>query len=463
MADSHTRSASEPWQVTDEERLRIACRAASIGVWQWDLLTDQMEYSRIAREICGFPAEGPVTLAMAQAVTHPGDIQRTWAQAKRAIDPSVRAKEEFLYRIIRADTGVVRWVKAYGEAQFAVIGDALRAVTFVGSIQDITDEKEREDAVAESAERLQLAIEAGRMAVWEVDFETQAVSGSPELNRLYRFPEDSRPTLEELQSCYAPGEKDRVSREAEQLMAKGETTLNFTIKHAWPDGVEKWFFVRAEVCATRDGSGLRAIGVVGDITDAKKQEERLAVVARELRHRMMNLIAIVGAVANRSWPAGQDEAKVAFQNRLKAIGQATDLMFPRDASEGRVPLTTLVQVVTAAFRGDDRDPFTFHGPEVLLDRSVRNLAMAFHELATNALKYGALSVPEGLVNITWSVKNDGSLSIVWRETAGPPVSKPSSTGLGSSLLTRLLFPPPDQVRIDFEPSGVVCHFELWEA
>jgi PAS domain S-box-containing protein len=449
-------------EVTAENGLRIACRAASIGVWHWNLLTNEMVYTQIARQICGFPEDGPVTFEMVRAVTHPDDIERTRAQAQRAIDPAMREQAEFRYRIIRADTGSVRWVKAYGEAQFAVIGDVLRAVNFIGSIQDITEEKEREEALAESAERLRLAIDAGKMAVWEVDLDSHTVTGSPELNRLYRMPEDSAPSIEELQACYALGERDRVQQEAEKIMSRGGSTLDFTIKHAWPDGVEKWFLVRAEVVQKRDGSGQRVIGVVGDITEAKLQEERLAMLASELRHRLMNLISVVGSIANRSWPSDHPDSRTQFQNRLLAIGKATDLMFPRDESSSHVTLKRLLEDVTAPFRAPHHDPFTFEGPDIVVGERVRNLAMAFHELATNAMKYGALSVPEGAVVVTWTTESDGSLSITWQETSGPRVRPPASFGLGSTLLTRLLFMPPDRVSIDYQETGVVCRLVLRE-
>jgi two-component sensor histidine kinase len=460
MADTAKQWDDGPWHVTNEERLRIACRAASIGVWQWNLLTNEMVYSQIARGICGFPDDGPVSLDMVQAVTHPEDLQRTRPQAERALDPLLREKEEFRYRIIRADTGTVRWVKAYGEAQFAAVDGVLRAVTFVGSIQDITEEKAREDALAESADRLRLAIDAGQMAVWEVDLDTRTISGSRELNRLYRFPEESSPSVDELQSCYASGELERVRKEAEAIMAQGGKTLNLTIKHAWPDGVEKWLLVRAEVCAKREGVGQRMIGVIGDITESKNQEERLAIVARELRHRLMNLITVVGAIASRSWPQDHQGSRVDFQNRLFAIGRATDLMFPRAEDSAEVTLRSLLHDVTAPHRSHAHDPFTFDGPEVAVGDRLRNLAMAFHELATNALKYGSLSVPTGMVHISWLSGEDGSLTITWEESAGPRVTPPTERGLGSMLLTRLLFPPPDTVSVRYEESGVVCRFVL---
>jgi two-component sensor histidine kinase len=462
MSQQFGKMADARWHVTDEERLRIACRAASIGVWQWDLLTNEMIYSSLAREICGFPDTGPVTLEMVQAATHPEDLPTTRAQAARSLDPAIRAKEEFRYRLIRADTKEVRWVTAYGEAQFAEVDGVTRAVSFVGSIQDITEVKSREDALAESADRLRLAIDAGRMAVWEVDLDKQQVFGSPELNRLYRFPEDSNPTIDELQACYAPGELERIRQEANAIMGNGGTTLNFTIKHAWRDGLEKWFLVRAEVRPKLDGTGQRAIGVVGDITEAKQQEERLAVVARELRHRLMNLIAIVNALANRSWPAGHENSKGDFQKRLAAIGKATDLMFPRDASAQPATILDLLQDLTAPYRSADHDPFHFHGPDIVMDSQARNLAMAFHELITNALKYGSLSVPEGRVSVEWHRTGEGTFEITWQEAGGPAVAAPSSYGLGSTLLTRLLFPPPDQVTVEYAASGVTAHFKLHE-
>jgi len=445
------------WRMSDEERLRIACRAAAIGVWEWDIDSNEMVYTRIAREICGFTHAQPITLAMAQAVTHPDDIDRTMAQARRALDPELRDTSEFVYRIIRADTGAERWVRAYGEAQFELVNGVERAVSYVGSLQDITEEKAREDAVAESEARLRLAIDAGQMAVWEVDVGNDRVIGSPELNRLYGFPEDSNPTIDDFRSRYAPGERERLTEYGHKVLSEGGTELHSDIKHIWPDGTVKWLLMRAHASMNRDGDGLRVLGVVADITEKKKREEQVETVARELRHRLLNTFAIISALASRSWPDGHGTAKSDFQTRIAAIGKATELMFSRDDMLNHsVTLQQVLETITAPYRSAVDDPFVFEGPNVDVTEHTRSLAMAVHELSTNALKYGALSVPQGRVTLTWGVNTDGSLTIRWQEKFGPQVLQPTRSGFGTMLLEHMLFSPPNTVAIDYAEEGLTC-------
>lgn len=135
-------------------------------------------------------------------------------------------------------------------------------------------------------------------------------------------------------------------------------------------------------------------------------------------------------------------------------------MFPRDSNAQGATIRALLQDLTAPYRSSDHDPFDFEGPDILIDGLARNLAMAFHELITNALKYGSLSVPEGRVLVTWGRTADGSIEIDWKERFGPSVTQPTTHGLGSSLLTQLLFPPPNRVTVQYEASGVAARFLL---
>jgi PAS domain S-box-containing protein len=456
LVQSPENTVPAPWDVSEEERLRIACRAASIGVWQWDLLSNEMQYSDIARAICGFGPTEPITFEMVRNVTHPDDYGRTSALAQRALDPTIRESSEFRYRVIRADTGAVRWVKAYGEAKFATDNGTERAILFIGTIQDITAETEREQALADSEDRLRMAIEVGGMAVWEVDVNTDTVVGSPELNRLYGFPETSTPTLDEFRSRYAPGERKRITELSQTILNNGGTKLQFEIKHVWPNGAVKWLLMRAQVGKDREANGMRVIGAVRDVTDEKQHEEHLTTVARELRHRLLNAISVIGAIASRSWPASFPDSKKDFQARLRAIGRATDLIFLQEKGLAKVTLKQVLFEITAPYRGQTSDPFLFEGPDVNVETHIRPLAMAFHELCTNALKYGSLSADEGKVAVTWAVLPDSRLEIKWQEMNGPRVAVPDRTGLGSTLLTKLLFNQPDAVSLEYNADGVQC-------
>lgn len=442
-----------------DERVRIATRAASIGIWDWDIDTGIMHYSQVAREICGLPNEQVITRETARTVTHPEDLPTTSALAKRALDPAIREKAVYRYRIVRADDSEVRWVVAYGEAQFDE--KTSRALRYVGTIQDITDQKLAEDALIESEARLRLALDAAQMAVWEVDLQSGTVVGSPELNRLCGFPEDAAPTLEELRSRYAPGEQERLQEEGARMVARGDRHFQTEFRQIWPDGTEKWLLLRAQVAPTSSGPGQRVIGVLMDVTERKRAEERLATVAKELRHRVKNSLAVVSALAASTFrpKADIDQALAVFQGRLSAFAAATDLMSASENTE-LVALDKLVEAIVAPFRPAAREAFVVTGDRLELPTKLStSIAMALHELCTNALKYGSLSSDGGEVNIRWSRSGD-ALLVEWQERGGPELIAPTNLGYGTRLLTRGLFDAPSTVELTYAPTGLMCRIVL---
>ena len=449
-----------PRRLTPEERLRIATSAARIGVWEWDLMDNSMVYSEIAKEICGFAPEEPVTFAMVQAVTHPEDYPRTSAAAARALDPEVRENVVFRYRLIRADTGEERWVLAYGEAQFEEQNGKPQAVRYIGTLQDITEQQLAEQRQAESEARLRLAIDAAQMAVWEVDVTAGTVTGSVELNRLCGFPDDATPTLEEFNSRYAPGELERIGREGAEAQARGETRLQSEIHHIWPDGTEKWLLMRAQSVPASTGGNRRAIGVLMDITDRKRQEEALDVLSRELRHRVKNSLTVVAALARRAIASKDDpdKANAEFMGRVSALGVASDLAF---SSEGEVvALDVLIRRIIAPYQEAGADRILVEGSPVIIPGQLASkLALAIHELSTNALKYGAMSVPQGHVSIKWDVQGH-QLSLRWVKRGGPLVTQPTKDGFGSRLLQRGIFSAPDEAVLTYEAEGLRCDIAI---
>lgn len=265
-----------------ERKFEIAADAAGLGVWEWDLRSNSFEYSRRAKEIYGFPLDRPVEHEKLHLATHPDDRDRTHALSLRSIDPAIRAKESYRYRIVRPD-GEIRWVVAHGEAAFEESGGALRAVSYIGTLQDITDQKQAEEALIQSEARLRLAVEAGKMAVWELDPVTKAISHSEQLNRLYGFPPDAQPTVADLQSRYAPGERDRIERQGAEVQARGETEIETEFSAIWPDGTLKWLLLRAQLAPPREGEAPKVIGVVLDVTDSRLSTEALRQSETRLR------------------------------------------------------------------------------------------------------------------------------------------------------------------------------------
>lgn len=567
--------------MTDARRLEIATRAASLGIWDWNVLTSEMIYSARAREICGLPADGPITFQMVSAVTHPEDLPRTRDLARRSLDPLIRANEPYEYRIVRADIDETRWVRAHGEAVFAEIDGKMRAVRYVGTIQDITSRKSADDALAASEARLRLAVEASGMAVWEVELATGTVTHSPELNRLCGFPPDARPTLEEFRARYAPGEQERIRREGQEVLARGETMMQTEFRQIWPDGSEHWLLMRAQIAPGTSGTGQRVIGVLFDVTERKRaeeifremadnapvmvwvtdendnctfmsrswyeftgqapgqalgrgwlnsvhaedfeatekasrvsverrtpfraeyrirrhdgewrwvldvaaprydkagnflghigsviditeryqDEERRSLLVRELNHRLKNSLAIVQTIATQTFRGIKEAsgAVSAFAGRLQALADANEIGLRDDAATAS--LNEVVLKITSPYREGDSDPFDLAGSDIFMSSRIAvAVGMALHELSTNAVKYGSLSVPSGRVAIAWRQTGENRAEIVWTESGGPEVAKPERAGFGSKLIERgVLMGVRGKAEIAYEPSGLVCRMEV---
>ena len=439
----------------------MAAHAASLGVWDWDLSTNTFFYSERAKQICGFAADAAVTFEQVRDVTHPEDLAWTLPLAQRALDPKLRARDPYRYRIRRADNGEVRWVIAHGEAVFAEMGGEVRATHYIGTLQDITDQKYAEDALAESEARLRLAVEAGKLAVWEIDLDANAITPSPELNRLCGFPADAAPTIAEFRARYAPGEAERIDREAAELQARGETEIQTEFKMILPDSGSRWLLLRAQLAPATERIKHRVIGVLIDITDRKLAEERSEVLAREMQHRVKNTLGVVQALVEQSFRKKDtvESANRAITGRLRALATATQSI-STDAKVG-VELGPLIEEVIRPYREPDNDPFVVTGPKAWLSGTGPTaVAMSLHELCTNAIKYGSLSQPGGRVEISWVTNPDG-VRLSWKERNGPPVISPTRRGFGTRLLEGGLFEgDAGSVNLTFEPGRGTCELRV---
>jgi PAS domain S-box-containing protein len=463
LAEAYRRSArlradEQAALAQSEARLELATSAAQVGVWEWRLATNEMIYSEEAKAICGFAPGEPVTYDMVASVTHPEDFPRTSAQANRALDPAVRDEQPYEYRLL-LPSGEERWVLANGRAVFETVGGRTVATRYVGTLQDITERRLSEAARAGAAARLRLALDAGRMAVWQVDAE-RGVTPSAELNRMLGFPEDARPSIREFAKLNLPGELERVRETAQAALARGERHFEAEYRMRRTNGEVRWLLVSAELVGARDGQPAGAIGVAMDITDRKDSEERLKLLAREVDHRANNLLTIVQGTVQLSQAATTHALKEVLIGRIAALARAHQLL-----SEARwegADLRRLVEEELLAFSLGEATRVAIAGPDVALSpAAAQALAMALHELATNAAKYGALSAPAGQVSVSWTRKGRGALAIRWAETGGPLVARPSRRGLGTAMLARALSGPlGGKSKLDWRAEGLVCDLEL---
>jgi PAS domain S-box-containing protein len=442
-------------------RYEVAANAAGLGVWDWDVATGHMLYSDAARGIHGFPAEGLITLEQVRAATHRADLPRTWALAQRALDPTVRDTSPYEYRIVRPSDGQTRWVRAHGGAVFETgVDGSERAIRYIGTIQDITDQKLAEQAVRDSEARLRVALEAGRMAVWDYDVATETVAPSPELNAALGFPPATTPTATELRAGYHRGERERLQQIGREAYERGERFFEAEFQYTRPDGSDRWFLLRAEIKLNSFNIPTTVLGVLVDITERRAAEERQQLLINELNHRVKNTLATVQSIAAQTMrlAATTEEAQTSFESRLIALSRAHDVL-TRETWDGASLYEIVAQAVEPySNRGEDR--LHISGPYVrLLPRTALAFAMALQELATNAAKYGALSNEVGQVSIVWSVLPGAppTLHVRWEEKAGPTVQPPTRRGFGSRLIERSLARDLDgNVAIEFAPGGVLC-------
>lgn len=326
---------------------------------------------------------------------------------------------------------------------------------------DLTETKKSQAALAKSDARLRLAVDAGRMAIWESETATGNITSSPELNRLFGFPADSSPTPDEIRSRYAPGQKAHLQEVAREALARGEYHAETELEIIWPDGSHRWLLLRAELQDIENGQPTRAVGVALDITDRKKAEAHQQLLINELNHRVKNTLTTVQSIATQSLRNAHttEEARAAVEGRLFALSRAHDVL-TRENWDGAY-LREVVQQAIESFQSPGGHRFELSGPDVRLPpRIALAIAMAIQELGTNAVKYGSLSNATGSVAITWTIMDQAGaphLRMVWTESGGPTVIVPKRRGFGTRLIERSLAQEMNgSVEIVFATTGVVC-------
>lgn len=252
------------------------------------------------------------------------------------------------------------------------------------------------------------------------------------------------------------GHLDAVAAIAE---ARAGRNARFTGFARTAKGRMRYWDVKVSPIRAEDGTVGSILSVSRDITVSKEFEEQQNLLRQELSHRIKNILTLVQAAANQTLKVGDDmrSAKSALLARLQTLGRAHEILMQTDHH-----LATLQAIVEAAFDGQARDRFVIEGPHVgLSSKCGLALALAFHELVTNAIKYGALSNDTGRVSVRWTVSNqDGRdhLELHWVESGGPLVREPDHAGFGTKMINRALAGYVDgEVGLRFDEGGLHFH------
>jgi PAS domain S-box-containing protein len=208
-----------------------------------------------------------------------------------------------------------------------------------------------------------------------------------------------------------------------------------------------------------DGKIVGASKIARDITEQKRNQELIATLAREAEHRSKNMLANVQAAVNLSRADTPEELKAAIAGRIQALANVHSL-FVETRWIG-AELSSIATQELTPYAAEDERRVRIDGPPMLLEpNTAQTIAITLHELATNAAKYGSLSIAHGQIDLTWQHQPEGQLILRWTETGGPPVQIPTHRGFGSRVIERLIDQANGTAHFDWRPQGLVCEIIL---
>jgi len=340
-----------------------------------------------------------------------------------------------------------------------VPGVVLFTMLSSGLVLLIAARNQAERKLLANNDRLQFVLDAARIGWWEHDVPTDTVRWDRRARELFNLPE-----VTDYDTF-----KDRIHRDDREWVLAAIRAVIADPLHSQFCSHE--YRIQLEASNTRwievhwliqieGGLAVRIVGTVQDITEAKereaertRQQEKEELLMREVNHRAKNMLSVVDVIA-RQTAAGDPEYFIeSFSERIQALAANQDLL-DRNAWQG-AEVDELVRVQLLHFSDLIGSRIVFEGPRLALNPgTVQAIGLAVHELGTNAAKYGALSTDAGHVDVCWRVDGD-VFQMTWTESAGPPVSAPTSCGFGTIVMQKMVEKTVGgDVHLDFAPSGL---------
>jgi PAS domain S-box-containing protein len=453
VLDITDRKTSEEQARLAAVSLQLALKAGGLGRWDHNPSTGQRFYDERLREIFALAPGEDRDMEAVLAHLHPEDVDTLRERLRLAVDPDRKGGFHETFRVRRPEGGW-RWIEASGRSFF----EFGRCTRFTGVMRDVSARMAREAEKAETLLRLQLALDAADIGAWVFDPSDETVEWDARTRRILEASPDGPVSFAaDFIGRLHPEDQERAAtRIAEALQGHlYEDELRVRLR----SGEDRWIGVRGRRAAPES----LFIGTIRDITADKAMEAQRKLLAEELRHRMKNLLAIVQSIGAQTLrnAATPEDARRIFADRLVALGSALDVL-----TEQTWSAAPLSQVIDAALAAQDPGAIRVarQGPDVeLAAKPALALTLALHELATNALKYGALSTLEGRVRLSWRLYGEGAarrLEIEWCEENGPPVVPPDRRSFGSRLIeSNVAQEFGGEARIAFLPSGVVWRLD----
>jgi PAS domain S-box-containing protein len=308
------------------------------------------------------------------------------------------------------------------------------------------------------------ALEGGDIGYWELDLKAMNLQLSPRGKTLFGGDPDLPFDYPALLAALTPDDLDRRREALKRALEEGQPyDIEYRLEIA--PGVVRWVNTRGRVVAWSGGKPQKMAGVVLDITDRQdayaalaEADNRQRLLIDELNHRVKNTLATVQSITRQTAKGAVSipAFRASLEARLMSLSGTHNLL-----TRGSWEQASLSDLLAQEAAPHAAEQMVLDGPQVQVSpRQALALGMIFHELATNAAKYGALSAPTGRVTVSWRT-HAGRLFIDWRETGGPAVSAPSRKGFGSILIERLAVGElQGRAAVDFAAEGLECTIEI---
>ncbi|MET0409061.1 MAG: response regulator [Hyphomicrobium sp.] len=316
-------------------------------------------------------------------------------------------------------------------------------------------------ALQESEERLRLASEAGKLATFEFDAKAQMLQWSSNVSDVLHRDVPERQSFEAFMELVHDDDREMV-RSYVHTANYSNTTAELEFRVTSARGVS-WILARGHAIATATSETPRVLGTLLDITERKSADSHQQLLMAELDHRVKNILANVAAIARLSSTnaASVSSFASALDGRIHAMSSAHDLL--RQSSWTGVDLHELVHAALEPFRSRSNNDIVVEGERIrLTSKFGQSMALVLHELVTNAVKHGALSVAGGKVSVNWSrisTPEGEKIAFSWREQGGPICSKPARNGFGLAVIRSAASECGGVADMAFVPEGFQFDFE----
>jgi two-component system, chemotaxis family, CheB/CheR fusion protein len=330
-------------------------------------------------------------------------------------------------------------------------------LTFV----DMTDRRQTEEALRTSERKIRQEtqlVELSRDPIFIWKFSGTILQWNRGSEQLYGYSRDEAigKRKEKLLGTIVPG-----SSFAElQAKLRDEGSWSGELKHRTKDGRE--LTIESRIILETVGGQQLALESTRDVTERKAWETQQRLLLRELTHRVKNTLTVVQSIAHqtRRYSKSYEEFTDRLDGRLAALAAAHSLLV--DSNWYGADLATLAHKQLEPYLGGNSDRVKIKGEQIFAPADLAtSFGLVFHELATNAAKYGSFSQPAGTVELGWTLdtgNDEPRLTLTWRERGGPQVTEPKAKGFGTELIERAI--PNATVRRDFAPGGVTCTIEI---